>query len=112
MSVDGYRNVCYLIHFDEPVGNARHYIGFAADLSERIAKHRAGRGAKLTARANALGVGWRVVRVWRAADRQAEKYLKSLGASDLCPHCSRYMRNLPSGGVSLEKVQGRPSLAR
>lgn len=89
--MDDYRNVCYLIHFDEPLNAAgmRHYVGFAPVLSDRIAKHRASKGAAATARANALGIGWRVVRVWRDADRDAEKALKKLGGVNLCPHCSK-----------------------
>lgn len=102
-----YKNVCYLIHFDEPIGNAQHYLGYASDLSVRISQHRSGHGSKLTGRANFLGIGWRVVRVWRDGTPAIERKLKSMGAADLCPHCSRYIRNLPS--VTVEKGQGRPS---
>jgi len=89
--VDDYRNVCYLIHFDKPVGNskAQHYLGFAKSLPERIAKHRASKGSAITARANKLGIGWRVVRVWRNADADAEVALKSMLPKNLCPHCNK-----------------------
>lgn len=85
-----YENVCYLIHFDKPVGNSRaqHYLGFAKNLPERIARHRTSKGAALTARANALGIGWQVVRVWRDADGDAEAALKSMIPKNLCPHCN------------------------
>lgn len=116
MLVDNYQNVCYLIHFDEPVNatGVQHYIGFASDLKRRISQHRLGKGARLTSKANALGIGWRVVRVWQAKEPywESEKYLKSLGGSNLCPHCSRYMRGLPKESVSKERIQGQPSPAQ
>jgi len=87
--VPEYRNVCYLIHFDEPVSGKQHYLGFAVDLSERIARHRASKGARLTARANARGISWRVVRVWRNADADAEIALKAMIPKNLCPHCNK-----------------------
>lgn len=106
--MDDYTNVCYLIHFDEPIGNSRHYLGYASDLRRRISQHRAGGAAKLTTIANNKGISWRVVRVWGNADTDAEKYLKGLGASNLCPRCSRYMRGLSQVSHS-EKMQGRAS---
>ena len=108
---DGYTNVCYLIHFDEPIGNAQHYLGFAPDLQVRMAKHRSNKGAQLTAIANNRGIGYKVVRIWKVPEPfyKAEKYLKGLGASDLCPHCSRYIRGFSFEPVTEEKVQGRPS---
>lgn len=107
--MDNYQNVCYLIHFDEPIGNSQHYLGYASDLRVRIAQHRSGKAAKLTTIAKSRGISWRVVRVWGNADVSAEKYLKGLGASNLCPHCSRYIRGLSPVSHS-EKVQGRASL--
>lgn len=102
-----YENVCYLIHFDEPVGGKmQHYLGFAKYLPERIAKHRAGEGAELLRVANKLGIPWRVVRVWSNADGQAEVKLKAIGAANLCPHCSKYFR-----GYIDTHVQGAPSVS-
>ena len=91
--MDDYLNVCYLIHFDKPVNKAgiQHYIGFAKDLNERISKHRASQGSELTRRANQAGISWKVVRVWRSADADAEKSLKKLGGVNLCPYCSKYL---------------------
>lgn len=88
--MDDYLNVCYLIHFDEPVGksHAQHYLGFAKDLRKRIEQHRTDRGAALIRSANARGIGWRVVRVWRNADADAEIALKKMIPKNLCPHCN------------------------
>jgi putative endonuclease len=112
--VDDYQNVCYLIHFDEPIGNAQHYLGFAPDLQGRMKKHRTNKGAKITAIANNRGIAYRVVRVWKVPEPfyKSEKYLKGLGAADLCPHCSRYIRAFIPLSVPDEKAQGRPFSAQ
>lgn len=85
-----YRNVCYLIHFDEPFGPSQHYIGYALNLRERMAKHRRGEGANLLAELNRAGIGYRVVRVWAARGRETEKQLKGLGSRYLCPVCGTH----------------------
>jgi hypothetical protein len=55
----------YLIHFEEKLHHAQHYLGFVeSDLLQRIALHQSGRGAKLLAAVNEKGIKWRVVRVW------------------------------------------------
>ena len=50
-------NVCYLLHFDEPIGNpdnprgqAQHYLGYANYLPRRAEEHLTGRGAAITGR--------------------------------------------------------------
>ncbi len=88
--MDNYQNVCYLIHFDEPIGksHAQHYLGFAKDLHKRIAQHRTDRGASLVRSANARGISWHVVRVWRNADADAEVALKLMIPKNLCPYCN------------------------
>lgn len=84
----------YLIHFAEPFHHARHYLGFtggtsAAGLRRRLARHRAGRGARLLAALKAAGIGWECVRVWPGFDRAAERKLKKRkGAAGLCPVCT------------------------
>ncbi len=60
----------YLIHFSEKLHHAQHYISFVeGDLLQRIALHRASRGARLLAALNERGIEWKVVRVWRGAHR-------------------------------------------
>jgi predicted GIY-YIG superfamily endonuclease len=101
--VADYENVCYLIHFERPINKSgtQHYIGFALHLNERIAKHRASKGAQILRRANALGIRWEVVRVWRNGSREAELGLKQFGGKNLCPRCSKF-----------RKVSARPREAR
>ncbi len=108
--MDDYRNVCYLIHFDEPVSGVQHYLGFTTDLRRRISQHRSGEGALLLNRANIKGVGWRVVRVWRDADLDAEAALKAMIPKNLCPHCNKRVARQKARADSLHnRVQGRPS---
>ncbi len=90
VDVEDYQNVCYLIHFDEPLGPNGHYIGFAKYLPDRMAKHRRGEGAAILAECNRRGIGYRVVRVWKARGRETEKQLKGLGSRYLCPVCGTH----------------------
>ena len=79
----------YLIHFSEKLHHAQHYIGYVEyDLLQRIALHRASRGARLLAALNERGIDWKVVRVWRGADRHFERKLKNYKkARCFCPVC-------------------------
>lgn len=101
--MDDYQNVCYLIHFDEPVGGskAQHYLGYASDLRRRIAQHRTNKGSAITARANKLGISWRVVRVWRDADLDAEQALKAMLPKNLCPYCNKRVARKKARAESL-----------
>ena len=52
--------VTYLLHFTEPIGHAKHYVGsaLASRLDERMAEHASGRGAALTREACKRGESW------------------------------------------------------
>jgi predicted GIY-YIG superfamily endonuclease len=104
--VDDYQNVCYLIHLERPINKSgtQHYIGFAVSLDDRIAKHRTSKGARVLKRANALGIKWEVVRVWRDGSREAELGLKHFGGKNLCPKCSKFRR---ANTQQIDTVQGR-----
>jgi hypothetical protein len=84
----------YLIHFDRPFKHAKHYVGFCKGssgqgLACRLAKHRAGTGAKLLRAVNAAGIGWQCVRVWPGWTRSQERKLKTWGgAARICPVCT------------------------
>ena len=67
----------YLLHFDEPVGHALHYCGWAEDMKRRIDEHRRGvSGAVLPRAAFIQGIGFTVSRVWVGATRGDEMRLK------------------------------------
>lgn len=78
----------YLLHFDTPFGHARHYTGWAANLSARLLAHATGRGARLTEVVRAAGIGWSVAKTWDGVDRYFERRLKNQGgARRHCPIC-------------------------
>ena len=88
----------YLLHFDRPLARgtrardgrpltAGHYLGSAADLDARLAEHRAGQGARLTAVIHARGIGFTLARTWDGG-RDVERRLKRRKeAPRLCPLC-------------------------
>ena len=77
----------YLLHFHERYQHAQHYIGYAADLDQRLAAHRAGHGARLLEVIQAAGIQWSLARTWEG-DRRLERRLKNWHkASKLCPIC-------------------------
>jgi hypothetical protein len=91
-------NVCYLLHFDAPLGNpqnrrgqAQHYLGHADRLDCRALQHLTGRGAKITQALVARGIGFQIARTWPGS-RSFERKLKNRKNSRLlCPIC----RGLP-----------------
>lgn len=78
----------YLLHFDAPFGHARHYTGWTPSLVDRLAKHAAGHGARLTQVVKDAGIGWQLARTWPGTTRTFERRLKNQGgASRRCPAC-------------------------
>jgi predicted GIY-YIG superfamily endonuclease len=55
--------VVYLIHLDQPLAHARHYIGFTDDLERRLHEHQQGNGAKMLAAVARAGISWRLARI-------------------------------------------------
>jgi predicted GIY-YIG superfamily endonuclease len=82
----------YLIHFEEKLHHAQHYIGFVdKNLQQRIKKHRSNKGAKLLVAANSKGIPWEVVRVWEDGNRELERKLKNCKkALCFCPICRNH----------------------
>lgn len=78
----------YLLHFAEPFGHARHYLGWASygNLHARLAHHRAGTGANLMRHVGLAGIGWELARTW-PGDRHLERSMKVRGATRRCPVC-------------------------
>lgn len=79
----------YLIHFDQPYKHARHYIGYADQLEQRIKHHKHGTGARLLQIVNQAGITWQVTRTWQGASRSFERKLKNnKHSARLCPVCN------------------------
>ena len=81
----------YLIHFEEKLHHAQHYLGFVEkNLNGRIARHKSGQGAMLLRACNVKGIQWQLVRVWPDGDRSFERKLKNWKkARRLCPCCGQ-----------------------
>ncbi len=80
----------YLIHFEEPLCHARHYIGYTRlSVEQRVERHHSGDGARLLRVLDQKGIQCRVVRVWEDADQEFERKLKNQkNAKRFCPVCS------------------------
>lgn len=87
----------YLLHFQRPYRHAQHYIGFVESLDaldDRIARHRAGRGARLVEVIVAAGIEFEVARTWPHGDRTLERRLKNRkSARKICPICRAAQSN-------------------
>lgn len=81
----------YLLHFERKIAHAQHYLGYAKRVDERIARHRAGNGARLVAEFTSRGIGFVVARIWPDGTRQFERSLKSVRKNSrrLCPECKK-----------------------
>lgn len=78
----------YLLHFDQPLAHARHYLGYTSrSLKARLAEHESGNGARLMEVISQAGITWRLVRTWKG-DRKLERQLKNRHEGPrLCPLC-------------------------
>jgi predicted GIY-YIG superfamily endonuclease len=82
-------NEVYLLHFSRPFRHAKHYLGSAVDVRERVAAHRSNQcDVKLLNAAKSVGITFTIARTW-AGDRKRERRMKGRGLSRLCPICRR-----------------------
>lgn len=79
----------YLIHFAQPFGHARHYLGWTSGpVDDRLRVHRRGKGAKLMRAVTEAGIEWELVLSWHGVDRHFERRLKNRnGHGRFCPRC-------------------------
>lgn len=81
----------YLLHLNQPLGHARHYIGWAKDqrtLEARLDHHKTGHGARFTQVCLQRDITWTVAKVFENGDKTFERKLKNRnGASRFCPIC-------------------------
>jgi hypothetical protein len=84
----------YLIHLNEKLHHAQHYIGFiqgneSASLENRLNRHKSGQGSKMLKAAILNGILFNIVRIWKEGDRKFERKLKNKkNAKFLCPVCN------------------------
>ena len=91
----------YLLHFDQPIGHSRHYLGWTVDLHARLDCHRSGFRDRcvLTYEASRRGIGFRLARTWVAVPIAHEKQLKrQRNGPRFCPICNPSLL-LPTASV-------------
>jgi predicted GIY-YIG superfamily endonuclease len=77
-----------LLHFERPYQHAQHYLGYSPRIADRLDKHAAGTGARLTQVVKDAGIGWELARTWPGKGRTEERRLKNRGSSRRhCPIC-------------------------
>lgn len=83
--------VVYLLCFDRLVDGLKHYVGITttARLQARMLEHQAGKGARLTSRAQEQGVGFALAALWPCASPHIEHVVA--GTPYLSTQCSRCM---------------------
>ena len=78
----------YLLHFDEYLSHAGHYLGITEDLAKRMERHAAGTGAVITSEIKTQGIGFQLVRAWEAESFDAERiFKKQKNGPRFCPIC-------------------------
>jgi len=79
----------YIVHLDACLSHARHYVGWAKDIYERIQSHLLQTGARILAAAVREGITMQATRIWPGADRLFERNLKRGGNVAMhCPLCA------------------------
>jgi len=66
----------YLIHFDKPLGHARHYVGYSANLTNRWLRHNQSSGSALLRACNQRGIKYHIARVWLDVEQSLERKIK------------------------------------
>ena len=80
--------VIYMLHFDQPYKHAKHYVGWTADLLDRLDTHAKGHGARLVAVIWQAGIGFTLIRICEGT-RHTERAIKNEGgAPRFCPACT------------------------
>jgi predicted GIY-YIG superfamily endonuclease len=78
----------YLIHFDPPYKQAKHYLGWSDDVPARFEKHCNKTGARLTQVAVDAGCKLVLARTWNG-NRKTERQIKNQKHSPrMCPICN------------------------
>lgn len=82
------KGTIYVLHFSRPYRHAKHYVGWTdRPIEERLAEHRAGRGARLCAVVCAVGIELLLSHTVPGTRDDERKLKKRGGASRHCRIC-------------------------
>jgi predicted GIY-YIG superfamily endonuclease len=83
----------YLLHFSQPYGHAKHYVGYTTNLQQRLEAHKSGTGARLLEVITQAGISFQLARTWKGT-RKSERAIKNRKeAPRLCPVCNPQAMN-------------------
>jgi hypothetical protein len=94
---DNVPGTLYLLHFSRPLGDpkrprmaARHYLGWTNGVAvdQRLADHRAGRGAAITRAAVGRGIELQLVATWPGTRNDERRAKRSGNFARRCPTCT------------------------
>lgn len=90
---DNVQGYVYLLHFDGKIADhAQHYLGWASNVDTRIAQHKAGNGARITAELKRLGMTFEVVAIWPGTRNDERRMKRRHHHSRYCHVCSGWNR--------------------
>lgn len=111
----------YILHFDEPLAHACHYVGCTTQLRKRLETHAAGHGSRLTRELKARGIHWRLGALYqcnltqmRIYERQiknthhAPDYCDCTGPARLLPGTIKYARELLDNAHNSQAIISPP----
>lgn len=93
----------YLLHFDEPLHHAQHYLGTTEQLFRRLANHANGNGARLTEVLYEQGLHWQLsLAATRLPNTESARTIERLakdqnGLDKYCPICNPKSFRVPRG---------------
>jgi len=100
--------VLYLLHFDQPLGNAKHYLGATSEdrLQQRLREHAEGRGASLTRAVFKRGIKVYLARVFPEMSFEHEKRMKkNISFKNVCPLCCPLLEQLKADAFEVSPAR-------
>lgn len=94
--------VIYLLHFDNPLHHAGHYVGWThslESLASRLKYHENGNGSKLLAAHRANGGTWVISRLWQGTRNDERRVKNGHCTRFYCPEC-----RLPPRPIDLKEI--------
>lgn len=89
----------YVIHFDRPLGHARHYVGSTGALRQRLCRHAHGHGSRLTRELHKRGIGFRLGGLFRAKPEWMRRIERLCKAHHQAAHFCGFCRPDVEGGA-------------
>ena len=106
-----------MLHFDQALSHAKHYIGSTCDLDRRLSQHRGEKsgGSKIMRALVHRGIGFSLQRTWHAGEGFAEgeglafeKQLKAMRQPRLlCPECRPLYLQQAREAIALRRARQR-----